>query len=97
VPADGGAAEVYKLDEEGANVIRLADTELDAHEDDPDRISPRTLNRLRTDYEDPRDLVSRRFGREYQEKVKAKIRGDAEVPESSRLATDSQFWKVHTR
>lgn len=68
--------------------------ELDAHADDPGRISPRTLNRLRADYDDPRDIESRRFGDAYRERVKARIVGEAAAPEAPPLTTNARFWKA---
>lgn len=68
--------------------------ELDAHADDPERVSPRTLNRLRSDYDDPRDMESRRFGEAYRERVKARIVGASGVEQPPAITTDSRFWKA---
>lgn len=74
--------------------LRHLDPELDAHADDPERISPRSLNRLRADYEDPSDFSSRRFGDAYRERVKARIVGRAATTEAPPVATGDRFWKV---
>lgn len=76
------------------SILRHLDPELDAHEHDPERISPRTLNRLRADYEDPRDFESRRFGDEYRQRVKARILGQTTSSAPKAVTTNERFWKA---
>ena len=75
--------------------------DLDAHADDPRRVSPRTLDRYRADYEERTELESRRFGDAYRERVKAKITRPSGPPDDTQaephrslmITTDERFWK----
>lgn len=73
-------------------MLAIRRSELDAHADDPERISPRTLNRLRADYERPGDFTSTNFGPEYRERVKARILGGKEE-EPLPLTTNTLYWR----